>query len=177
MSGDPLAQRYLENFRKGLGGLPEAERRELVSEIENHIAEATASGEPTSDVLDRLGPADRLARAYRAELLMSGGERRNMFVRTIGLALLLLGASIPSLILIPLLGGLGLGFTVGGVALFAWSICPFDTHSMYELPGALDRLARAGTAIGFLSVGMLALATLYGYVRVVGSAVRRMTRA
>ena len=173
---DPLAKRYLERFRRGLAGLPAEEQRELLSEIEDHIAEAGARGEPASEVLERLGPADRLARAYRAELMIQDG-RRNWPVRVFGVSLLLIGASIPSLILIPLLGGLGLGFTFGGVALFAWSICPFDTHTLYSLPGVLDRLARAGTGAAFLAGGMLALAALYGYVRLLASAMRRMTSA
>ena len=62
MSDDPVTRQYIENFRKGLAGLPDDERGELVSEIENHIAEAGLRGESTSEVLDRLGPADRLAR-------------------------------------------------------------------------------------------------------------------
>ena len=173
---DPLAKRYLESFRRGLSGLPPEEQRELLSEIEDHIAEAGARGEPASEVLERLGPADRLARAYRAELMIQDGGR-SWPVRVFGVSLLLIGASIPSLILIPLLGGLGLGFTFGGIALFAWSICPFDAHRLYSLPGVLDRLARAGTGAAFLAGGMLALAALYGYVRLLASAMRRMTSA
>ena len=173
---DPVAQRYLERFRKGLSGLPSDEQRELLSEIEDHLTEAANRGEATSDVLERLGPADRLARAYRAELLFQGGGRR-WAARLIGLSLLLFGVSIPSLIIIPLLAGLGIGFTFGGVALFAWAICPFGSHTMYALPTGLDRLARAGTGVAFVAGGTLALATLYGYVRLVGSAIGRMARA
>lgn len=64
---------YLETFRLGLAGLRADERDELVREIESHAAEATAAGEPLATVLEKLGPADRLARAYGAELLL---ERR-----------------------------------------------------------------------------------------------------
>jgi uncharacterized membrane protein len=176
MNVDPLAQRYIENFRAGLRHVPDAERNELVAEIESHIAEASAEGEPTSDVLARLGPADRLARAYRAELLLTEESRRTWLIRMFAVSALLLTASIPSLVIIPLLGGLGIGFVAGGVALTAWSLCPFDAHTLYSLPGALDRLARAGTGIGFLAAGGLALLTLYWYVRIVGSTVRRVAR-
>ena len=174
MSDDPVTRQYIENFRNGLADLPDDERGELVSEIENHIAEAGLRGESTSEVLDRLGPADRLARAYRAELLINGGSTRSWFSRVFGVSLLLVGASIPSLIIIPLLGGLGIGFTFGGLAMFAWSICPWEAHTLYSLPQGLDRLARAGTGAAFLAGGGLALAALYGYVRLLASAMRRM---
>jgi uncharacterized membrane protein len=178
MSSDPLARRYLENFSAALGRLPDDERSELIGEIESHIAEAAADGQPVSEVLARLGPADRLAMAYRAELLTSARRAgwRRWLTRSVALAALLVGMSIPSLVIIPLLAGLGAGFVAGGVAMFAWSLCPFDTHTLYSLPGGLDRLARGATGIGFIAGGTLALAALYGYVRLLSAAVRRVAR-
>jgi uncharacterized membrane protein len=178
MSTDPLARRYIENFSSALGKLPEDERRELITEIESHIAEAAADGQPVSDVLAKLGPADRLAMAYRAELLTTGRRSgwRPWLIRSVALGALLLGMSIPSMIIIPLLAGLGAGFVAGGVAMFAWSLCPFDTHTLYSLPGGLDRLARGATGIGFIAAGTLALAALWGYVRLLAAAVRRVAR-
>ena len=67
---DPLTERYLSRFRDGLKGARAEERDEFVREIESHIAEAVASGEQAGAVLYRLGPADRLAKAYRAELTL-----------------------------------------------------------------------------------------------------------
>lgn len=52
---------YLKALRRALAPLPEADRAEIVAEIESHIAEA---GPPAAPVLARLGPPDMLARAY-----------------------------------------------------------------------------------------------------------------
>lgn len=53
--------RYLRALRRALAPLPEADRAEIVAEIESHLAEA---GGPPAAALDRLGPADALARSY-----------------------------------------------------------------------------------------------------------------
>jgi len=62
--GDRLVQRYLKDLERELRDLPRARRREIVDEIENHIAEARAGCDGDDEaqvrtVLDRLGdPAD-----------------------------------------------------------------------------------------------------------------------
>ena len=68
MGVDPLAERYVEHFASALRKVPAPEREELVMEIRTHISDAIDAGAPTVDVLDRLGPPDRLAKAYRAEI-------------------------------------------------------------------------------------------------------------
>jgi uncharacterized membrane protein len=64
---DDAAERYLDELRRNLGPLPEAERSDAVREIESHIAEGRAHGRPTGDVLAGLGDARTLARAYVAD--------------------------------------------------------------------------------------------------------------
>lgn len=106
-------RRYLEQFRTGLKAMPEAERNEIVQEIASHIAEAAGSGRPLAEVLERLGPADRLARAYTAEAILSGPGRP---VRKWWAAAAVLTASgLGSLFVIPVLGIFGLVFPVAGL--------------------------------------------------------------
>jgi uncharacterized membrane protein len=176
MHDDPLATRYLANLRHALDRVPQDERSEVVREIESHIAEARARGASTADVLEHLGPADKLARAYRAELLLTSG-RANWFARLFGLAGLLLTASIPSMIIIPLLGGLGLGFVAGGVAAIVASVLPFADISIQGLPEGPARLVAALIGAGLSALGMGALYGLWLYVRLLVTAFRRVMRA
>jgi F-type H+-transporting ATPase subunit beta len=68
MEQDPTAsQRYLDELRRRLAPLPDAERDDAVREIEAHIADARAAGLPLAVVLARLGDGATLARAYEAD--------------------------------------------------------------------------------------------------------------
>jgi hypothetical protein len=72
MDQDPNAsQRYLDELRRQLVRLPQAERDDAVKEIGSHIADARAAGMPLAAILGRLGQADALARAYEADYLLS----------------------------------------------------------------------------------------------------------
>ena len=64
---DDAAERYLDEMRRNLRPLPEAERSDAVREIKSHIAEGQADGRPTAAVLAGLGDAKTLARAYVAD--------------------------------------------------------------------------------------------------------------
>lgn len=64
---DDAAKRYLDELRRNLGPLPEAERSDAVREIESHIADGATDGRPTASVLAGLGDARTLARAYVAD--------------------------------------------------------------------------------------------------------------
>ena len=64
---DDAVERYLEELRRNLRPLSEAERSDAVREIESHIAEGQADGRPTEAVLAGLGDARTLARAYVAD--------------------------------------------------------------------------------------------------------------
>jgi F-type H+-transporting ATPase subunit beta len=73
MHQDPAAgasRRYLDQLRRLLEHLPQAERDDAVREIESHIAEAHAAGMPVAAILARLGEAAALARAYESDYLL-----------------------------------------------------------------------------------------------------------
>ena len=72
MDLDPTApQRYLDELRRLLSRLPQAERDDAVKEIGAHISEARRAGLPLAAVLARLGDAALLARAYEADYLLA----------------------------------------------------------------------------------------------------------
>jgi uncharacterized membrane protein len=170
---DPVTERYLARFRDGLRGASAAERAEFAREIESHIAEAAAGGDQVTAVLERLGPADRLARAYRAELTLKS-RTGNLVWRFFAVLGLLVTASIPTMIVIPLLLGLGIGFLVGGAAAIGVAVFPFA--ELYDMPGAVpagaDRLLVGLTGAGLLVAGVLALWVLYLYVLLLIKAMR-----
>ncbi len=116
---NPLVERYLTAFSAGLAQLAPSERADVVAEIRQHIADATAAGRPIDDVLKALGPVEALARAYQLELLVSpratapAQPRSDRWLKIIGLVAVI---SLPSFIILVTLGSIGLSFTVAGIA-------------------------------------------------------------
>jgi F-type H+/Na+-transporting ATPase subunit beta len=71
MERDPTATaRYLDELRRHLANIPEAEREDAIREIGAHIADARAAGMPLAAVLARLGAAGTLARAYESDYFL-----------------------------------------------------------------------------------------------------------
>lgn len=173
---NPLIDRYLARFREGLKGAPAEDREEFVSEIDSHIAEAVARGENAQDVLARLGPADRLAKSYRAELTLASRDR-NLFLRFAAVIGLVLTASIPSMIIIPLLLTVGIGFVAGGGAAIVFASIPAVEVDFYNLSNdILNRALGALTGLGLIIAGILALWILYLYVLLLIRAMRGALR-
>jgi uncharacterized membrane protein len=170
---NPLVERYLATFRDGLKGAPQPERDECVREIESHIAEAQSAGEPVGAILYRLGPADRLAKAYRAELTLSSGNGHIVW-RLFAVLGVLITASIPSMIIIPLLLGLGIGFSIGGVAAIVFAAVPALDGTFYDgiSNAAVNRMLGALTGLGMLAGGLIALWGLYLYCLLLIKALR-----
>ena len=76
--GHPVVERYLTRFDAAISEFEFAEREEVTREIRNHIAEAQAAGRALDAVLQALGPADVLARAYAVELALNPQGRRRV---------------------------------------------------------------------------------------------------
>ncbi|MEO8361465.1 MAG: hypothetical protein ABI672_15640 [Vicinamibacteria bacterium] len=115
---NPVVTRYLRNLDAGLSGLNETDRAEAVRDIEHHITDALAAGEPLDRVLTALGSSESLARAYSLELLLKKPAaftvRHNRTLRLIGLVLV---GGLPTLIA-GILGLVGVILSATGVILF-----------------------------------------------------------
>lgn len=136
---NPLMRRYLFEFGQGLRGLSQAEQRELCMEIESHIYEAMQAGRPVEEVLRRLGPADRLARAYAADALLSGPGNRALplfegWRRRLTAFGILAGTSLTTVMLVPLLGVVGYSFLAVGPIVMVLSAISFAVPSLINLP-------------------------------------------
>lgn len=114
-----IVDRYLAALDAALTNLAPAERAEVVAEIRQHIADATAAGRPIDEVLSALGPVDALARAYQLELLVTPRDaagarpRSDRWLKIMGLLAL---GSLPTFIIVVVLGVFAITFTTTGLA-------------------------------------------------------------
>ena len=170
----PVVERYLAHLDRAVAGLEPAERRAIIGEIRNHIAEATAAGRPLDAVLEALGPARALGRAYAIELLLDPppDRPRSTAQRGFGLIGLVVTLSIPTLVVVTTLGSIAISFVPAGLYAFAAALL----EGAGILPGLelSDVPPLLGLALGpvMVIVGLLALAALRSYVRFVARSVR-----
>lgn len=177
MTDLPLVNRYLSDLDGALTQLAPTERAEVVAEIRQHIQDATAAGRPIDDVLRSLGPVDALARAYQLELLVTpratapAQPRSDRWLKILGLLAI---GSLPTFVIVVVLGTIGLSFIVTGIALFVAGIAdsagvlPTWVSSDVQ-PWVAIVAGVAMTILGFLSSwGMVA------YLRLVVRVVKRV---
>ncbi|MCM1046920.1 MAG: DUF1700 domain-containing protein [Clostridiales bacterium] len=92
---------YLENIEKYLKPLPVSERVDIVKEIKSEILELQNSGKTAEEIIERLGDAKELAKAYLGDLIANSNSfSRN---RILALCAYYSLASISGLIVIPTL--------------------------------------------------------------------------
>lgn len=179
----PLVDRYLAHLREGLGAMPAADRDEVERDIRSHIAEAMAAGTPLEAVLTHLGSADALARAYTVELLLDTTRSKaaglSWFDRLLALAGLLAITSIPTIVIVAVLGSIGLSFTFAGVVVLAAGIA--DAAGVTRVLGydlVLGIHPVWAVVLGPLMsiVGVTCLIGLYYYLRWLAHALVRAQR-
>ena len=163
----PLVERYVTRLETELRSLACPESQDIVDEIRNHIAEASAVGRPLDVILEALGPADILARAYAVELALNPRDRRvRAFTKFIQLAGLVAVTSLGALIVVGGLGLVGIGFSVSGLVMFViGGLESADIH----LPGVQMNGISPVWAIAFgpvvIFVGLATLAVVRAYIR------------
>lgn len=172
-----LVRRYLEIFRANLTHMSQSEREELTVEIESHITEACNSGQTVADVLTRLGPADRLARAYTVDQLLTPSSGGSRFGRFLAVAGIVATTSLSSIVIVPLLGGLGVGFGVGGVAAIIAGIAalaaPWLVQGPFPLPWGVPQGAAIVVGVILAALGALSFWGLWVYMKFILGVVRR----
>ncbi|MGE5559688.1 MAG: DUF1700 domain-containing protein [Chloroflexota bacterium] len=172
-----LAQRYLQIFRANLTRLPERERDELTAEIQSHITEALNSGQSIADVLTRLGPADRLAKAYMVEQLLDPATPGSRIGRFLAVTGIVASMSLSAIIIIPTLGGLAIGLGVGGIAAIiagiAASAVPWTIHLPFTMPLAAAQSLAVFIGVVLTALGALSTWGLVAYIKFIVGATRR----
>ena len=177
MNAHPIVDKYLTRLDAAVRALNCPEPREIVDEIRNHIAEAQAAGKPLDAILQALGPADVLARAYAVELLLHPRDRRptQAVGRFLSVAGVIAASSLATLIVVSALGSIGLGFSLSGLTVFAIGLLQAaGVHlpgvDMQGLPPALPIVL--GPLL--LVLGIAALVGLRMYVRFMVRTLRRV---
>jgi uncharacterized membrane protein len=165
----PVIERYMTHLETAIRGLDPADRREVLQEIRNHIAEATAAGRSLDVVLGSLGPADALGRAYAVELLLhpQNNRPRHASERWFRLVALVVVLSIPTLVAISTLASVGVSFVAGG--LFAFVIGVLEAIGIFPWPDLSDVPPVIAVFLGpvIVLLGAAALIALRFYVRFV----------
>lgn len=174
----PLVERYLARLEAGLQRLPASERAEVMGEIRNHIAEATSAGQPIDAVLTSLGSADDLARGYAVELLLNqppavspGMTRLRRFFTLLGIIAI---GSVPTFVVVVVLGSIGITFIAAGFVIFFAGI--FASTGWLPNNVSLDVPPWVAVLIGpaMSLVGVAALVGLVAYVRFTARLVRKV---
>ncbi len=115
----PVIDRYVAQFEAALKAFDCAETAEIVRDVRGHIEEAVAMGKPVDAVLQSVGPAETLARAYAVELELN--PRGARLQRTLGGVLRVVGilatASVVSLLVVGSLGSFAIGLTGSGIGI------------------------------------------------------------
>ncbi|MED5018545.1 DUF1700 domain-containing protein [Paenibacillus chibensis] len=104
-----MGRSYLEKLNRYLEKLPDEERMDAVMEIQSHIAEGIANGQPESVILSRLGDPRKLAKAYRSEH-MGGLKNVKSFKDVLNIIGFYCTTGLLSVMVIPVLATLAYGF-------------------------------------------------------------------
>lgn len=117
----PEGKAYLDKFYGLLEKLPEEERLDAVREIESHIAEGLAHGQPEREILVRLGDPRKLARAYRSEYILENNQGRT-FKEKLALIRFYCTTGLLSVTVVPVLAVIAYGFAFCAVLIVAAGI-------------------------------------------------------
>lgn len=173
---NPVAERYLDSLNSALSAMAPGERAEVIAEIRNHIAEATAAGKPLDEVLQRLGSAQDLARSYQVEMLLNPRQPGMGWLSRMGalFGLVVMG-SLPTFILTILLGSIGFSFTLAGVLVF---VAGCTTAVGLGLPPGVQMNVPPWMAIlmgpAMFALGAVSLWALYRYLKWAIWAIRKL---
>ena len=111
----PEFERYLAQLDSAMATLPKAERADAIREIASHLADATETGAAPRDVLARLGTPRALASAMVADRLDRLSQTPLDIRRAMLASSFLAGSSFTSLLVVPLLGVIAVGFGLVGI--------------------------------------------------------------
>jgi uncharacterized membrane protein len=174
--GHPVVERYMARFETSIRELDSTQRREIAQEIRNHIAEASAAGKGLDAVLESLGPADTLARAYAVELLVNPRDRRLAAVGGfLKMAGIVAAGSLATLLVVVTLGGFGITFVASAVTFLVIGVLEaMGIHlSGVQLAGIAPVWIIALAPV-LLVIGIGCLALLTAYVRFLAHSLKRV---
>lgn len=168
---------FLDTLRRGLGGLPDDEIAEIMSDYAAHFAESGNRGRSETEVASALGDPARIARELRADIGLKRLEAGWSLSNLVAAAMALTGLVIVDLLfLFPLLvlaSLLALGLAAGLVAIGAAGLNVLGTALFFGHGGTLTTLLGrlcigAGLLSSFIGGGALLLMALGSGIRILG---------
>jgi uncharacterized membrane protein len=161
-------EQYLEQFRLHLRRIPAPEREEIAREITSHFAEARAQGRQVTEVIDRLGPPQRLARSYQTETILDRRGTARSFVSVFIAAVPAVSTSVASILIVPLLIASAVGLTLGGAATIMAGILSFVAPGLVRVDPATPFGQVMALVVGLITVGvgLFSVRALRWYLRV-----------
>lgn len=170
---NPAIERYMTRFEAALQRFDLPEWREIGADLRSHIAEALDFGKPLDEVLQALGPADVLARAYAVELQLNPRENRGRIAQIVGVLGILAASGIATFIVVTALGSIAVAFVGSGMTLIAiGGLEAAGVHLPNVQLAGLHPLAVVAMGPVFLAIGFGAGWALWAYAR----ALTRMLR-
>jgi uncharacterized membrane protein len=174
---NPVVVQYMSRFEAALRRYRLPEWQGIAADLRSHIAEAESYGKPLASVLEAIGPADALARAYAVELLMHTPKdtRAQSITRYLKIAGLVIAGSFLSLLVVTFLGSIGLSFVLSGIVLLlVGGLEAAGVHLAHVSMGGLPPIAVIAMAPVALAIGWGASWLLWIYVRAAARALGRM---
>jgi uncharacterized membrane protein len=164
---NPLIERYMSSFEAALQKYDLREWKEIATDVRSHIAEALEYGKPLDDVLEALGPADVLARAYAVELKLNPRAGPSQALgRVLSVIGILAASGVVSFIVVAGLGSIAVGLFGSG---FGMLIIGIIEAMGIHLPGVqlagLNPLFVVALSPVIMFVGLAAGWALWLYVR------------
>jgi uncharacterized membrane protein len=176
---NPVIERYMSSFESALQRHDLAEWREIGADLRSHIAEAQSYGKPLDEVLQALGPADALARAYAVELKINPDRRRSVIGGYLSVIGILAASGVVSFIVVSGLGSIAIGLFGSGLGMLV--IGAIEAVGV-RLPGVqlagIHPLFVAALGPVVMLIGLAAAWALWLYVRaLIGVLLRTLPRA
>ncbi len=172
---------FLNTLRRGLGGLPDEDIEEIMSDYSAHFAESESRGRSEGEVVSALGDPARIVRELRADIGLRRFETNWSLSNLIAATMALAGLAIVDLmLLLPILIVtilLVVGFAGGLAAIGVAGLNIIGTALLFNsgdsLTSLLVRLCiGAGLVSGFFGGGALLLLGLGACIRVLGQYAR-----
>lgn len=157
---------FMQRLRKGLIGLPTVAAGEIAADYDAHFDDGLAAGRSESEIAEKLGDPDRLARELRAEAGARRWDQEKNPSAAAGAVFAVLGlGAIDILILLPILMsvvGVLFGFFMAAVGLFIGGGAIMVAGPFAGFPGG----ALAAVLMG---IGVMAGAAAIGALTAVAS--------
>ena len=173
---NPVAERYLYALENALSPMKAQDRQEVVDEIRDHLQDATAAGKPLDEILSRLGPAESLAKAYLVDSLLNPRPIGWGWIpRTFSLLGLVAFGSLPTSVILAVLGPIGFLFTLVSPLVFASGLLGILGFNLgTNIQTNLEHVQAIFMGPALAVIGSICLWILFSYLKWATNLLRRV---